>query len=191
MIDFYAYLPNGKIVSTGLCLPEELELQEFPGGEISEGYAILGKQYRTEGGDVADIPPQPSPTHTFNYTTKQWEDPRTLADFKAEKWAEIKKAREVVEFGGFVWDGSTFDSDAISQQRIQGLVHIANLDPNMTVQWTLADNTTRTLSSTDAVQVGKALAVHVNEAHMNARVLRDAIEAATTPEQVQAISWKS
>jgi hypothetical protein len=144
-----------------------------------------------DGVALQQIPPKPSANHTFDYTTKQWIDPRTLADFKSAQWAAIKHDRDKAEFGGFVWSGSRFDSDAISQQRIQGLVHIANLDPAMSVQWTLADNTTRALTSADAVQVGKELAAHVNEAHMKARTLRDRIDAATTPEAVQAITWES
>jgi len=127
----------------------------------------------------------------FKYSTRSWVDTRNLDDFKSAQWATIKQAREYAEFGGFVWDGSLFDSDAISQQRIQGLVHIANLDPDMSVQWTLADNTVRTLTSADAIEVGKALAGHVNEAHMKARALREQIDAATTPEAVQAITWES
>jgi hypothetical protein len=191
MIEFYAYAPDGRIVMTGWCPDDALPLQACTGCEIAPGAAVIDKTYRADDGVVLPITGAPSEHHIFDYTTKQWIDPRTLADFKSAQWATIKQARELVEFGGFVWDGSEFDSDAISQQRIQGLVHIANLDPAMSVQWTLADNTTRTLTSADAVQVGKELAAHVNEAHMKARVLREAIEAATTPEAVQAITWES
>lgn len=144
---------------------------------------------RVANGEIVPLPAKPDGYTEFNYSTLAWEDPRTLTDHKMEKWAEIKQARDTFEYGGFAWDGSMFDSDAISQQRIQGLLQIAGLDPDMSIQWTLADNTTRTLSAADALNVGKSLASHVNEVHMAARIKREAIEASTTREQVQAITW--
>jgi hypothetical protein len=162
----------------------------------ANGYVIStgASTVMQDGAVELDEPPQIpllGAGQKYHLATKTVVDTRTLADFKSAQWATIKQARELAEFGGFVWDGSLFDSDAISQQRIQGLVHIANLDPSMTVGWTLADNTTRTLTSADGIAVGIALAAHVNTQHVKARALREQIDAATTPEAVQAITWES
>jgi hypothetical protein len=108
---------------------------------------------------------------------------------KADRWELIKKARNDAEFGGFLWDGSRFDSDQISQQRIQGMVQIANLDSSMSMDWTLADNSVRTLNSEQGIALGLALAAHVNEQHVKARTLRVAIDSATSAEQVAAVVW--
>jgi hypothetical protein len=134
-------------------------------------------------------PPQPSLHHTFSYATKQWEDPRTLADLKAAQWNLIKQARSNAEYAGFTWDGSTFDSDAISQQRITGAVTLAQLSPGFTIDWTLADNSVRTLNQADMIAVGVALGQHVQTQFTKAQALRVAIEAATTPEDVAAVVW--
>jgi hypothetical protein len=125
----------------------------------------------------------------FNYVTKSWVDPRPLSKLKADQWELIKQARNDAEFGGFLWDGSRFDSDQISQQRIQGMVQIANLDSSMEMDWTLADNSVRTLNSEQGIALGLALAAHVNEQHAKARILRMAIDSATSAEQVAAVVW--
>ena len=51
------------------------------------------------------------------------------------------------------------------------------------------NNGTRSLSADDMIAVGMALGAHINEQHVRARQLREQIEAATTPEQVQAVRW--
>jgi hypothetical protein len=135
------------------------------------------------------IPSPPSPHHTFSYATKQWEDPRTLADLKAAQWNLIKQARSAAEYAGFTWDGSTFDSDTLSQNRITGAVTLAQLSPGFTINWTLADNSTRTLNQADMIATGVALGVHVQTQFAKAQGLRLQIDAASTPGQVAAVVW--
>jgi len=43
-----------------------------------------------ENGGFRAIGPKPSPHHIFNYTTKQWEDPRTAAT----EWAVVRAERD-------------------------------------------------------------------------------------------------
>lgn len=109
------------------------------------------------------------------------------------KWARIKELRDAAEEAGFVWDGSTFDSDKTSQSRIQGAAQLATLakinNQPLSIEWTLMNNGTRSLSADDMIAVGMALGAHINEQHVRARQLREQIEAATTPEQVQAVRW--
>lgn len=112
---------------------------------------------------------------------------------KTAKWAEVKQHRDATENGGFTWGGSPFDSTPISQSRIQGAAQLATLaminNQPFGIDWTLNDNSARTLSGDDMLAVGRALATHVNAQHVKARQLRERIEAATTPEQVDAILW--
>ena len=131
----------------------------------------------------------PSVYHKFNYTSKQWEDPRSLQDLKDAQWDLIKQSRADAEYAGFTWDGSVFDSDALSQNRITGAVTLAQMDSNFTIGWTLADNTVRTMSQMDMLQTGAALGTHVATVFSMGVVKRNAIEAATTKEDVEAIVW--
>lgn len=118
---------------------------------------------------------------------------RTLDEAKQLKWAEIKRGRDAVEYGGFDWDGSHFDSDETSRSRIQGAVQLARIAQSFgqlySIDWTLSDNSERTLSGDDMVSVGVALGTHVGAAFETARVLRAQIDAATTTEEVDAVAW--
>lgn len=157
---------------------------------VYEGAANLHTQYHDiASGMPVYIPAKPSPNHQFNYTTKQWEDPRTLADLKAEKWRNIKANRDAAEHGGFTWDGSVFDSDVLSQQRITGAVTLAQMSPAFTTVWTLKDNSTRTLSSQDMFAVGVVLGTHVSTQFAHGQELRTQIEETTSIDQLDLIHW--
>ena len=131
----------------------------------------------------------PHPWMKWDENAIAWIDLRNLDDLKADQWAKIKAARGDAEFGGFTWDGSPFDSDAISQQRIIGASQLAGITPGFLIDWTLADNTVRTLNATDMQAVGFALGQHVNAQHVKARGLRQQIDDATTPAEVEAVVW--
>lgn len=178
---------TGRIVSSGTTQePERLETDAL-GVLIGVSAPVQGSY--VDGGSVVPMAPKPSSNHTFNYTTKQWEDPRTLDDLKGEKWRNIKFNRDGAEYGGFTWDGCVFDSDAISQQRIAGAVQLAQMNPAFTTVWTLADNTLRTLNAQDMFAVGLALGAHIAGVFAHAQVLRAQIEQATTPAEVDGIHW--
>ncbi|OIP19571.1 MAG: hypothetical protein AUK51_01155 [Comamonadaceae bacterium CG2_30_59_20] len=94
-----------------------------------------------------------------------------------------------VVYAGFTWDGSTFYSDATSQNRITGAVTLAQLSSAFTIDWTLADNTVRNLGQMDMFQVGAALGVHVQTQFAKGQALRAQIDAATTQAEVEAVVW--
>lgn len=128
------------------------------------------------------MPAQPSPYHTFDYTTKQWIDPRTIDEIKAQKWAEIKSQRNQLEFGGFEFEDNIYDSDQVSQGRIMGAA-AAGVDQ----VWTLADNTTVELSASQLQQLYAALQAHIASVHERGRIARQLIFDAETKEQVEAV----
>jgi D-alanyl-D-alanine dipeptidase len=68
-------------------------------------------------------------------------------------------------------------------------VTLAQLSPGFTINWTLADNSTRTLNQADMIATGVALGVHVQTQFARAQGLRLQIEAASTPGQVAAVVW--
>jgi len=117
-------------------------------------------------------------------------DTRSLAQVKLDQWAVVKAARDAAINSSFTWDGSAFDSDETSQRQIQGAVAAAALvGSSFSVQWTLKDNTTRTLSYDDVVSVGRALFAWVQTNFDRGVDLREQINAATSAEAVKAIGW--
>lgn len=135
---------------------------------------------------ISKLPPQPF----MRWVDGAWVDVRDLEQKKADKWEEVKAARDAAEHGGFTWDGSAFDSDPGSQTKIIGAAQLANMSPaSFLMDWTLKDNTVRTLTGAQMIAVGQALGVHVNAQHVLGRTLRQQIEAATTAAEVAAIHW--
>lgn len=150
--------------------------------DLSEiSFDVYQHYYDFAAESFVSIGEQPSPHHCFDYTAKQWIDPRSLDEIKAQKWAEIKLQRDQLEFGGFEFEGNVYDSDQVSQGRIMGAA--AGVDQT----WTLADNTTVELSASQLQQLYAALQVHIAGAHERGRIARQLIFEAEAKERVESI----
>ena len=132
----------------------------------------------------------PSAFHELN-DSLQWVVNLTKA--KEAKRGEIKQARTQAEYAGFNWDGSAFDSDVVSQGRITGAVTLALIalqaQQPYEVTWTLANRTFRTLSAQELMSVGIALGTHVQTNFNKGQALQVQIDAATTKEELDLITW--
>lgn len=129
-----------------------------------------------------ELPSQPSLHHIFDYKIGQWIDPRSLDEIKAQKWAEIKSQRDQLEFGGFEFEGSIYDSNQVSQGRIMGAAG-AGIDQT----WTLANNTTVELTARQLKELYAALQAHIAGVHERGRIARQLVFEAKTREQVEAV----
>lgn len=190
---------SGEIVSHGTCGVASVPAQASdPAHAVLIGEGTDATHYVRDGALVAYTPEQaaakavPAPGAWDNDSMgRAYSVPLDVA--RRIKWAEIKAARDAAEFGGFVWDGSTFDSDPASQSRIQGAAQLATLaqmagEP-FAIDWTLADNTVRTLSGADMLAAGVAMGQHVQAAHEAARGLREAIDAAANADALAGVAW--
>lgn len=180
---------TGEIRSVLTCSEDQLSIQfDSTTEDVVEG--SLDCLAYVENGILVPAPESPGIHHSFDFKSKQWVDARTLEQCKNHAIKSIKSSREKAEFAGFVWNGFAFDSDAISQSRIQGAVQLALLAPQgWSIDWTLKDNSTVTLSHSDMIAVGLALGTFVSELHAKARQLKDQILAAQTKEELDAIVW--
>ena len=145
-------------------------------------YISITDYFDGEANKFVSIGEPPSPHHTFDYHTKQWTDSRSLDEIKAQKWSELKLQRNLLEFGGFAFEGNMYDSDQVSQGRIMGAA-AAGVDQI----WTLADNTTVELSALQLQQLYAALQTHIAGAHERGRIARQLIFEAETKEQIESI----
>lgn len=182
----------GRVLSQGVAAhPEALAAD---GLTVICGELAPPHTYR-EGDAWVPIPPSPSRQHKFDWTTKQWRDPRSIEQRRQAQWLAIKRARATAEAAGFTWNGARFDSDAVAQSRIQGAVQLATLananSQPFSIDWTLADNTVRALNGAEMVAVGLALGQHIQAVHAHARALRQQLNAAATPLEVENTTWDS
>jgi len=195
-MNYYAFDSSGNIVRHGDCDESNIHLYESSAYTIGIGlayphshYVMGGNLLRYSASEALSKENKPPWARVWNNALMAWEDQRTLQDIKDEQWSLIKQARSQAEYSGFTWDGSTFDSDEKSQNRITGAVTLAQINPAFAIDWVLADNTTRTLGQNDMLQVGGALGTHVATQFAKGVGLRAQIDAATTKEAVEAVVW--
>lgn len=129
----------------------------------------------------------------FDGGTVVTDEALSLDAVKLRQWARVKDARAAAMLAGFTWDGSKFDADAVSQGNIQGAVQLAVLanaaGQAFSIEWTLFDNTTRTLSASQMIAVGEALGAFVAGVYATGVTLRGRIESASTVATVEEVVW--
>lgn len=126
---------------------------------------------------------------TEDYLTGYWES--TLENEKLLHWENIKKLRSLSEVQPLLFDGNLYDADFVSQQRISGAVQLATLAPaEWTIDWTLANNSTLTLTKVQVISLGIALAQRTNDIYAYSRVIRESIDAAESIEDLNEIAWQ-
>ena len=195
LVSFAIYNPTtGQILRHGSMLEDAIEHNTHE-GEVAVlcPLSVNCESHYVSNGELIPIPIKEVPEYIFDYTTKTWIDPRTLVDHQNTKWEEIKTARTESEFSSFTWEGSVFNCDSMSQSRIQGASQLATLatlnNSPFVIDWTLADNSIRSLTAADMLAVGTAMGVHITTQHAIARNLRNLIFAATTIEELSTIAW--
>lgn len=160
---------------------------------LADVYVVDGLVVEYTQDQAAAKAVRPANPARWSNAEMRWIDMRSLADAKSDRWRELKAARDAAEFGPFTWDGSTFDGDSASQSRIQGAAQLAMLaeaaGQGLAIDWTLADNTVRTLGAADLIAVGVAMGEHIAAAHAIGRALRQQIEEAATFDAVAAVAW--
>jgi hypothetical protein len=121
----------------------------------------------------------------------------TLEQLKATKWAEIKAARRIAIHAPLVTPYGTFDADdearnniAQTAQLVQTQAQSLSPETNPTIEFTLADNSVATLTAAELVEVAVLLGQQVQAAYGRGRQVRAAINAATTAEEVEAVTWE-
>lgn len=205
--------PNGAQCSLHQVLHMETNLSQTPGAML-----VRVASYVSEAEALAELPAHHWPPQAVPFTALDATDlvgsveqvliaarespfiggsrvgPVTdLEQAKARRWGEIKQLREAHEFGPLMWDGSTFDADAPAQLRIMGAVQMAaaaaGAGQPFAIDWTLADNSIRTLTGEDMQALGEALAQRISAVHETARQLREQIEAAASVQAVQSVDW--
>ena len=115
----------------------------------------------------------------------------SLADLKAQKRAEINKARDKAEQSGFEYLGKTFDSYQVSCIRISSAAQAMQYAPDdATITWTTQDNSTIDLNKSQVSGLVVALAQHSNECHQKATALKAQIDACDSKEALDKIKWE-
>jgi hypothetical protein len=182
---------TGQILRLTTAPIGSIGLQLGGGEDWIEGHHA-DDQFYIDGYTPVPMGSPPSPAHVFNYTTKQWEDPRTLADLKAAKNAAINAARLKANQSHFTFTGKQIAVDALSRSDIDA-AHGAWLmaggpPPGWPGGWKAIDNTIIPIPDLPTWGAFYGSMVAQGTANFNhAQVLKAQLAAATTPAEVEAV----
>lgn len=188
-----------SIIGFGSCFECDFSMQQFPGGIIVAGifkedefYIKNGVPCRYTSDQLARIAQRPNSFSSWSNISMNWIDARTTDEIKITAWLKAKATRNSGEFGSFVWGGHVFDGDESAQRRINLAVMGAQAaiiagDADWAIDWTLADNSSVSLSASDMIGVANALGANIAQAHAVARAKRQQIEQAATIEELDAL----
>lgn len=189
---------SGRITSVGTtCFPELLETSEQ--GVLTHITADIENDYVHQG-RIHHKGDRPSNVHIFNYTTKQWGDPRTIDDLKALHLVQVNDARIAYSTAPIEYAGRLVDADLTAQTNINNkLLELAackalgvDMNPDLML-WRDADNMNVTFSTMDDMErwlqglVAK-IAERGTQCYVWSWNIKAAIEAATTVDEFPAIS---
>ena len=111
-----------------------------------------------------------------------------LEDVKAAKIAELKGIRDEKELEPVQYIDHLYDFDVKSFDRINAAI-IALDQTHGTIGWTTADNSVVEVNADSLRGVIASAALRSNTLHVIYRVLKEAVNAATTAEEVESINW--
>lgn len=195
MTKYYTYRDTGEIVGSGDCPESMVGLQADPEKGI---YAAIGEASWSadylDGGVLTKKPHRPTKYHVFNYGTKQWIDPRTLAELQAARRAYINASRLAANQTYFTHEGKQIAADALSRGDIDGIngqvANTGDFPAGWPGAWKCLDNTwlpVTTIAQWKALYTSMVNQGTANFAH--AQALKGQIDATTAPEQVAAVVW--
>lgn len=113
----------------------------------------------------------------------------TLDELKTYKITELKAERDTNEVKPIEYNGHLYDYDDKARDRINAAIIALDVQgEGATIEWTLADNTSLTVTSKDLKMVIAAVAVRSNELHVKYRAASDKVDVAKTKEDLKKIT---
>lgn len=174
--------------------PGEAELVYDGSADWSSHFVLNGVVTQYTDAQRAERSRVVSPGLVWSNDAMAWVDVRPLEDIQLAKWEEIKQARAAEIDAPLITPYGAFQCRAEDRQNISDTVllaqTLASMNQPVAIDWTLANNTVVVLDLQMMVTVGLLLGQKIQAAHAKARTLRQAIEAATTVQAVEAIAWE-
>lgn len=128
----------------------------------------------------------------FNKESGKFEDiplNTSLKELKVAKLAELKLQRDTAEVLPIQYNGNSYDYDEKARDRINAAIIALELQgEHATIEWTLADNGTATVTANDLKGVIASVAARSNTLHVAYRNAKEKVEKAVYKEELDAIA---
>lgn len=168
----------------------QVELAESMPSDLE---TLMLRWRRLQSGEFVDVGVAPSQWHDWVQSSSAWVE--NLERAKAEAWKTAKKARKDAMAAPLETPYGVFDADEAAQKSITDAILMlqtltARGEPAQ-IAFTLADNSTATLSASEMETVGLLLGAQIQAAHAQARTIRVQIANATSLQELMGIHWPS
>lgn len=145
-------------------------------------YWLPEDKYGTPGREVKEIGPLPEGAML---TPPE----QTIDEVKVIKKSVLKAERDQKEVLPIEYNGNSFDYDDKARDRINAAIIALDMaGAEATLQWTTADNTNATVTAQDLRNIIAAVAMRSNTLHEQYRTAKEAVNAAETKEEVEAVT---
>ena len=114
---------------------------------------------------------------------------QSLEELKTAKIASMKAERDTKEVEPIEYNGHLYDYDDKARDRINAAIIALDMaGEEATLQWTTADNNNAIVTAQDLRNIIAAVALRSNTLHEQYRVAKEAVNAAETKEEVEAVT---
>lgn len=125
----------------------------------------------------------------LNVTVTHEEEP--LEVIKQRKITELKHQRDTAEVAPIAYNGHSFDYDDKARDRINAAIIALELQgEGASIDWTTADNQDVKVTANDLRMIIAAVAVRSNALHTAYRKAKARVEAASTAEEVETVTFE-
>lgn len=115
----------------------------------------------------------------------------TFDELKVQKLTELKATRDTLETEPIEYNGNLFDFDDKARDRINAAIIALELQgESASIDWTTADNQDVKVTADDLRMVIAAVAVRSNALHTAYRKAKARVEAASTAEEVEDVTFE-
>jgi hypothetical protein len=119
----------------------------------------------------------------------QYQDPRNLDQIRAEKWSELKTHRSTLDYLPMNVDGIDLDATDLARVDFLGAILSMQIKGQTARAWRCTDNVMRDLTLAQIIQAGMGIADRRDDLIRISDTLYQALQTATTADEVSAIVW--
>lgn len=144
------------------------------------------------GRDGTFIPRTISDTGLEQLGVNVAETEEPIENIRARKIFELKRQRDAAEVEPIAYNGHLYDYDSKARDRIAAAIIALELQgEEATIEWTTADNEDAVVTAQDLRMIIASVAARSNKLHTAYRAAKAKVEAASTAEEVEAVTMNN
>lgn len=157
-----------------------------------QAYENLYELSEVLGADGVFIPRTISDTDLKEFGVAVAEAEEPIENVKQRKIIELKRQRDAAEVEPIEYGGHLYDYDSKARDRIAAAIIALDVQgEGAKISWTTADNEDAVVTAQDLRMIIAAVAVRSNALHTAYRAAKAKVEAASTAEEVEAVTMNN